>query len=69
MRKYNLTKEQAIFIKWLRVHQDHTWRAVAREFTEKYPELEYPTDNQIVGRDLCEEAMVLLDEVVNQGWN
>lgn len=67
--EYQLNKEQAEFIKELRCSQDYTWRAVARDFTEKYPEIESSTSNQYVGMKLCDAAMKFLGETVEQGWN
>jgi hypothetical protein len=61
MENYKLTKIQARFIKKLR-KQDYTWRSVAREFTEKYPYIESPTSNQIVGLILCRSAGIKLEE-------
>lgn len=46
---------------------DYTWRATAREFSTKYgTEI---TDNQWVGISLCDDAMKLLKETVEDGWN
>jgi hypothetical protein len=80
-----MTTEQAIFIKDLRVNGDHTWRAIHREFQLKYvPEDEwykYPSErktrneeaipfgNQLMGMELCDTAMKLLGETINDGWN
>jgi hypothetical protein len=80
-----MTKEQAIFIKDLRVNGDHTWRTIHIEFQLKYvPQeewyflpsvLKYTTDrsipsgNQLLGADLCREAMELLGETINDGWD
>jgi len=69
MKNYNLTEEQAAFIRNLRTKHNYSWRAVARDFTEKYPEVESPTEKQMVGLKLCEEAMELLGESTDQGWN
>lgn len=73
--KYVLTKEQAEFIKDLRVVKGYSWRAVARDVSGKYPELkingsvEYNYGNQIDGISLCDSAMQLLNEKVEDGWN
>lgn len=72
--EYKLTKEQALFIKKLRVEKDYTWRAVARDVSAEYPALgvdgniEYNYGNQIDGRALCDAAMNLLGENVEDGW-
>lgn len=66
---YQLNQEQAEFIKELRCSKDYSWRAVARDFTEKYPDIEPPTSNQWIGMELCSAAMKFLGETVEQGWN
>jgi len=80
-----MTIEEAVFIKDLRVNGDHTWRTIHIEYQLKYVpqeewyflpiEKEYTTDrsipsgNQLMGMGLCEEAMKLLGETINDGWN
>lgn len=70
-----LTKEQADFIKNLRVREGYSWRAIARDVSAAYPELTVCGNkaenqgNQIDGADLCEAAMLLLGEKVEDGWN
>lgn len=72
---YTLTKQQAEFIKDLRVNKDYSWRAVARDVSGEYPELgvdgsvEFNVGNQIDGIALCDAAMKLLNEKVEDGWN
>jgi hypothetical protein len=73
--EFTLTKEQALFIKDLRVTKDYSWRAVARDVSGEYPELgvsgsvEYNMGNQIDGIALCDAAMKLLGESIEDGWN
>lgn len=73
--EYILTKEQAEFVKELRVKNDCSWRAVARDVSEKYPELGVKGNkaenwgNQFDGIALCDAAMKLLNEKVEDGWN
>ena len=62
-----LNEEQAMFIKNLRVIDGYTWRAVARDYSEKY--MEEKTNHQILGMNLCTSAMFLLGEQVEDGWN
>jgi hypothetical protein len=66
-RLINITLEQAQFIKNLRVVEGYTWRAVARDYSEKY--MDEQTNHQILGMNLCESAMRLLGECVEDGWN
>lgn len=64
-----LTAEQAQFIKDLRIHQEFTWRSVANAFREKYPDFGIRYESSIDGANLCEQAMKLLEEEVEDGWN
>lgn len=78
-----MTKFQALFVKLLRVKQDCSWRSVAAHYYNRYDregnvkpmsereDFKYFTygGNQIDGIQLCEEAMNLLDEKVEDGWN
>jgi hypothetical protein len=63
----DITLEQAQFIKNLRVVEGYSWRAVARDYSEKY--MEEKTTNQILGINLCTSAMRLLGETVEDDWN
>lgn len=73
--EYNLTKEQAIFIKNLRVKEGYSWRAVARDVSSEYPELRVSGSvaenwgSQLDGMALCKSAMYLLNETIEDGWN
>jgi hypothetical protein len=80
-----MTKEEAIFIKDLRVNGDHTWRTIHIEYQLKYvPKEEWyflpsvkklvsdksmPSGNQLMGAELCGTAMHLLGETMDDGWN
>jgi hypothetical protein len=80
-----MTKEEAIFIKDLRVNGDHTWRTIHVEYQLKYvPKEEWyflpitkeyttdrsiPSGNQLMGAELCGKAMHLLGETMDDGWN
>ena len=80
-----MTIEEAIFIKDLRVNGDHTWRTIHVEYQLKYvpkeewyflpPVKAYTTDrsmpsgNQLMGAQLCGDAMRLLGETINDGWD
>lgn len=72
--EYKLTKEQAEYIKYFRL-KDYTWRAVAREVYNKWPDLRdnegspLTSGNQLDGIALCDAAMCLLGEKVEDGWN
>lgn len=70
-----MTKFQALYVKYLRVKLDGTWRWVAGKYNQRYVEkkpfslhMTYG-GNQIEGMSLCDEAMKLLNEKVEQGWN
>lgn len=69
----NLTADMVSDIREWRCDQDYTWRAVAREFYEKYTEfsIQYGIDwgNQISGMMLCEVAQKLLNQQTSEGWN
>jgi hypothetical protein len=65
--KIDLNEERANFIKELRVNSDYTWRAVAREYSEKY--MDDVSSNQLLGIELCMSAMEFLGETVDSGWN
>lgn len=75
MREFKLTKEQAEFIRDLRINKDYSWRAVARDVSGKFPELgvegnvEQNRGNQIDGVALCDAAMKFFNETVDDGWN
>lgn len=73
-KHFNLTKEQAKFIKTLRVEKEYSWRAVARDTKKRFPEMDIDSDgetygNQIDGISLCDAAMDLLKENIQDGWN
>jgi hypothetical protein len=65
--KIDLNEERAHFIKDLRVNNDYTWRAVAREYSEKY--MDEVSSNQLLGIELCMSAMEFLGEKIDSGWN
>jgi hypothetical protein len=72
----NLTVFQALFIKYLRIRCDGTWRWVAAKFDERYvdkvPFFLGPTvgGNQMTGLFLCDNARKLLNEPEQgAGWN
>jgi len=80
-----MTIEEAVFIKDLRVNGDHTWRTIHVEYQLKYvPKEEWyflppvksyitdrsmPSGNQLIGAQLCGDAMRLLGETINDGWD
>lgn len=51
----------------------HSWRGVARLFSEKYPEFSanhfIQAGNQVCGMWLCDAAMKLLNQKPEEGWN
>lgn len=70
-----MTRFQALFVKFLRIRCDGSWRWVAgmygRRYVEKIPFTPTTTygGNQLDGMFLCDEAMKLLNEKVEDGWN
>ena len=67
-----MTRFQALFVKYLRIKEDGTWRYVCKKYIERYPFSfygKYIGGNQLVGMDLCNEAMNVLNEKIEDGWN
>lgn len=70
-----MTRFQALFVKYLRVKCDGSWRWVAAKYQMRYidkvPFIFETTlgGSQIDGMNLCSEAMNLLNEKVEDGWN
>jgi len=65
----SMNKEIADYIKSLRCSEvGHSWRSVATEVAEKYPDLNVIDGNQIDGKFLCEVAMAFLKEDIRAGW-
>jgi hypothetical protein len=72
MNEYDkvMNEELANYIKDLRYNKRNcTWRRVADEVAEKYPELGIIPGNQIEGMLLCNSAMEFLNEKFEDGWN
>lgn len=70
-----MTNFQANFVKYLRVKCDGSWRWVAGKWEERYVD-SIPFNfkstiggNQLVGLELCNKAMEILNEKVEDGWN
>lgn len=70
-----MTKFQALYVKYLRIVCEGSWRWVAAHYDRRYLySLPFNDDvlvqgNQIIGRDLCNRAMDILGEEVESGWN
>ena len=64
-----MTQDLANHIRDLRCVQGCTWRRVAELIYEHIDGNWNPPSNQIVGMDLCEMAMMFLNEEVEDGWN
>jgi len=63
----NMTKEQAIFVRELRVDEGYSWRAVASACNK-----EWGGDwgsNQLAGMAICEKAATFFDEGYEKIWN
>lgn len=63
-----MTKSQAVFIKYLRIRLECSWRVVYAMYVNRYYN-QIPFDlkkqyhiNQIKGRQLCRDAQILLNE-------
>lgn len=63
----SLTKEQALFIKNLRVEEGCSWRSIARHFIIEYKIDEQVT--QLMGALLCQAAQQVLEESSENGWD
>lgn len=70
-----MTKFQALYVKYLRVNCGGSWRWVAGKYSDRYEkQLSFDIDritegNQLKGANLCQEAMILLNDKVEDGWN
>jgi hypothetical protein len=65
-----MTREQAEFIKDLRINQEATFRVVANEYINKYSNMNCIDNRQEFGNDLCWSACELLGENWEEnGWN
>lgn len=64
-----MTRFQALFIKYLRIRCDGTWRWVATEYSKRYHGGYCNNNIQEYGAELCDYAMKLLNEKVEDGWN
>lgn len=66
---------QANFVKYLRVKCGGSWRWVAGKWEERYVDntpFKFESTirgNQLVGLELCNKAMKMLNEKVEDGWN
>jgi hypothetical protein len=64
-----MTSEQAEFVKEFRVVLGYSWKEVHREWSEQYENNTILRGNQKKGIELCNEAMELLNEKIEDGWN
>ena len=68
-----LTAKQAQVVRSLRVDRGFSWRAVAAEFCERFPDAEFAeglAGNQLLGMALCEAAARMLGEDPDAApWN
>jgi hypothetical protein len=63
------TKEEAKMIKHWRIDRGCSWRKVAELAAAQWPDRHIESGHQIEGRMLCDEAMDLLGEKIDDGWN
>lgn len=70
-----MTKFQALYVKYLRVVCKGSWKWVASKYDNRYLyNLPFNYDstwggNQLYGRELCNKAIDILGERVEDGWN
>lgn len=66
-----LTQNQAEEIRDWRCVHEYSWRKIAEMAYETFPELRdrIVNGNQMSGIELCNSAMVLLNETNEDGWN
>lgn len=65
-----MTPERAAFVRQLRVDNDYTWRAVARDCRERFGGTWLPLSNQLAGMALCEVAAEYFGEhYKDKKWN
>lgn len=66
-----MTKELADRIRMARIDQELTWRGVAVEMYEIWPDARWnPPSNQLAGRALCDQAAIFLGEdPKREPWN
>ena len=74
-KKTPMTKEQAEYIRQLRVYSGHSWRSLAGVMAIRYPEMNIKTHPngdgyQSEGMDLCSEAAEFFGENAgDEPWN
>ena len=64
-----MTKYQALLVKYWRVRCEGSWSWVAEQWNKRYAPHMNPLYNGVFGRSLCFQAMTLLNEKVEDGWN
>lgn len=70
-----MTKFQAYYVKFLRIKCEGSWRWVAAKYEMRYKDkipfrFEFTYGgNQIDGMNLCQKAMIMLNEKIEDGWN
>ena len=66
---------EALYIKFLRVRCNGSWRWIAGKYDERYSQrksfnrMSTNGYNQVSGIELCERAMLMLGESNKDGWN
>lgn len=64
-----MTTFQALFVKYLRIRKEGTWRLIAIQYSIRYNGGYSNKGLQMYGLNLCNEAMNKLNEKVEDGWN
>lgn len=69
-----MTRLQALFVKYLRIRKEGTWRWIAIQYLIRYNEYPFAMRGgldglQVNGLNLCNKAMDVLNEKVEDGWN
>ena len=63
-----MTKQEALFIKYLRIRLECTWRIITAMWHNRYMEnIPFNLDkqehtSQLIGRTLCRDAQIVLNE-------
>jgi hypothetical protein len=70
-----MTELQSLYIKWLRIRCDGTWRWIDLMYRARYVynlpynESFHTNCSQFIGKELCNISMDVLNEKVEDGWN
>lgn len=63
-----MTREQAEFIKEFRVVLGYSWKNIHAEWIDEYENNTISKISKTEGKRLCNEAMEMLNERLDDGW-